>query len=270
MLSACTADSPGPPEETAADSVAEQAGDSLGALEDSAGVRELGDLRLARADAPEGEPFAHEPHRDIACTVCHGTVAGHDTHRDVECAECHEAGGAPGAASVPTAAECLACHHDPARAEPCGRCHGLASNLPAAVVPVRIVAADAASARTRALDFQHEPHADLACESCHGSPPSGAEARACEACHAEHHEATRQCIACHAPLPLETHTVDSHRGCGGSGCHDDAAVLSLPPTRALCLACHQDQTAHEPGRECGPCHRVADGFALHPEEGSGP
>jgi hypothetical protein len=253
-----------------ADTVAEPAGDSLAAVEDSARGRELGDLRLASAATARGEGFAHEPHRDIACRACHVTVTGHDTHRDIECAECHEAAASLDAGSIPTAAECLACHHDPARAEPCGRCHGLASDLPAAVVPVRIVAADPASARTRALDFRHELHTDFACESCHGSPPSAAEAGACEACHAEHHEATRQCIACHTPLPLETHTADAHRGCGGSGCHDDGAVLSLPPTRPVCLACHQEQTAHEPGRECGPCHRLADGFARPPEDGSGP
>jgi DnaJ-class molecular chaperone len=216
-----------------------------------------------------GREFAHDPHRDIACRACHGTVTGHDTHRDIECAECHETPAFPEQASVPTAAECLACHHDPVRAEPCGRCHGLPADLPAAVVPVRIVAASPASSRTRALDFRHELHADLACEACHGSPPSSAEARDCAACHAEHHEPTRQCLACHTPLPLDTHSSDAHRGCGGSGCHDDAAVLSLPLTRAVCLACHQDQTAHEPGRECGPCHRIAEGSAVRPEDGSG-
>jgi DnaJ-class molecular chaperone len=224
----------------------------------------LGDLRRANVDAG-GAGFNHEPHREVACRACHGVVVGHDSHREVECAACHEAAAPPESASIPTAAQCQACHHDPARAQPCGRCHGPAPELPTSTVPVRIAAGGPGTAQTRGLDFEHAAHAALSCESCHGTPPSAAEARACEACHSDHHEATRRCVACHAPLPLDTHTAQAHEGCGGSGCHDDAAVLALPATRSVCLACHQDQAEHEPGRECGPCHRITDGVAMRLE-----
>ena len=42
------------------------------------------------------------------------------------------------------------------------------------------------------------------------------------------------------------------------GCHTDPTLPERPETRPACLSCHRDQVEHEPGRDCAPCHQLAD------------
>jgi hypothetical protein len=80
--------------------------------------------------------------------------------------------------------------------------------------------------------------------------------RDCQSCHGEHHTAERSCLTCHQPAKT-AHVRASHNGCAGSGCHSNAAVLALPPSRSTCLVCHADQVKHKPRRECAECHAVS-------------
>jgi len=52
------------------------------------------------------------------------------------------------------------------------------------------------------------------------------------------------------------HSIAVRRGCGGTGCHQDAAVLSLPLNRAVCVSCHRDRVRHGPGDDCADRHAV--------------
>ena len=106
------------------------------------------------------------------------------------------------------------------------------------------------------LPFAHTPHREIACADCHTAPVTLAVQRTCASCHAEHHVPTADCLSCHAGPVMAAHKRASHEGCGGSGGHQSRVAAALPPARAVCLSCHQDQTKHRPGRECADCHRV--------------
>jgi hypothetical protein len=197
---------------------------------------------------PQRTTFAHNPHRDVRCSVCHENVPGHAVHSAVPCVQCHEMVQAASGAR-PGSEQCLGCHHQPGRRD-CGQCH------PAAPQPLRRQVSFALPRGTisRELTFDHERHKAFECRSCHVAPVTYAVTGGCAACHERHHNAQRDCAACHPARPLDIHTVRAHLGCGGAGCHENAAVLALPQNRAVCLSCHRDKVIHEPGRECAPCH----------------
>jgi DnaJ-class molecular chaperone len=109
--------------------------------------------------------------------------------------------------------------------------------------------------RSRTLPFAHRTHRDVECKSCHTSGILLSVVRDCQSCHGEHHTAERTCATCHAPAKA-MHERDAHDGCAGSTCHANATVLSLPPSRTTCLACHTEQVSHKPKRECSDCHAV--------------
>jgi hypothetical protein len=196
--------------------------------------------------------FAHNPHGQVDCRTCHTAIPGHARHASVACAECHELPSQAGSARV-AAGECNACHHGPDQARACLDCHGSA---PAGVREVRAVIRVSVrpSAQERALGFEHARHERVACRECHTHLPDGAAPEPCSTCHAQHHRAQANCLGCHPAPGRGGHDRSVHRGCGGTGCHSDAAVTALPLTRPVCLVCHRAQENHEPGEDCRRCH----------------
>lgn len=225
----------------------------------------------------------HESHdwtvEGIECTICHtrpppdprvdaatsAVLASrlqdpfrHETHRSVACIDCHTSREAHGSLAVKTPADCMACHHDPARTPNCTACHGartLTSAYPRATT-MRLSIWDAP--RERTLAFDHRDHPALACARCHATPLTLAVTTACTDCHSDHHRPETDCAGCHTRPPTTAHTVDVHtQGCAGSGCHGPAGPARLVTTRGFCLGCHQDQRRHQVGKNCADCHLVA-------------
>lgn len=198
--------------------------------------------------------FAHGPHALLDCAGCHGIPRGHRSHADVGCTDCHAPEGASREARA--GADCAACHHDPERSDPCTRCHEDPAALSAAVAPRALtVASDTVR---RDLPFAHSLHVGVECVACHGAGVTRVEDVSCISCHRDHHQRTADCTACHPAPGADVHDREAHGGCGGAGCHRDPVVLSLPATRSVCLVCHPSMRDHEPGRDCAPCHRLAD------------
>ncbi|HEU5217269.1 MAG TPA: hypothetical protein VFU23_01320, partial [Gemmatimonadales bacterium] len=168
------------------------------------------------------DSFPHNRHTSLACLTCHTT-------------------NRPGSGLVFQAPRgCDLCHHQKViagavAAADCVRCHA-ASKLAAprsTPVSVRI---PARTAQVRAVGFRHERHSRIACADCHWPPAAEPpdSVRTCQACHAQHHEAGRDCAQCHnrAETP-PAHTRASHTGC--DACHTPARVAALLPTRPFCL-----------------------------------
>jgi hypothetical protein len=193
----------------------------------------------------------HDAHGEVQCGTCHASVPGHGSHGALACGECHEGAGDRGAAL--TAAECLACHHDPGRADRCDRCHER-SDLPRGTVPVAVRVSVRDEPVSRALPFEHARHRGVECQTCHTGLPARSVGVACDACHDRHHNAEAVCSRCHEPVAAAPHGERAHTGCGGGGCHRDESVLRLPATRPFCLTCHRDQEEHEAPDACVACH----------------
>lgn len=155
--------------------------------------------------------------------------------------------------------DCAACHHASERIRLCANCHG-PERRAAGSVSVRMDLTVWDEARTRRLPFGHDVHAERACTDCHRAPETMAPVQ-CAECHAEHHRPEAECTACHGVAPEAAHPVDAHLTCAGAGCH--AASVAPPPalSRTLCLLCHDNQVAHEPGLECAGCHEVPGAHA---------
>jgi nitrate/TMAO reductase-like tetraheme cytochrome c subunit len=181
-------------------------------------------------------PFSHATHRSVSCTSCHSSRERH------------------GQLVLQSARDCMACHHDPARTTAdCTSCHERAALPARAAVATTVRTSTRLEPRTRTLPFSHAEHTTIACNDCHTAGVTLAP-RACTDCHTEHHRATANCSSCHEQPARAAHPRSVHHGCGGSGCHADAAVLALAPTRSVCLVCHQNLVNHQPGRDCASCH----------------
>ena len=185
----------------------------------------------------------------------------HRRHRDVSCKSCHSMERTHGELTVRTERDCQACHHpaQPAQAgqaaRECSACHS-AAEIGATRRPSQQLRLSVwKEARTRPLPFDHDQHRAVRCADCHVQPLTLAVQRTCASCHAQHHEPTVTCTACHVP-PKEAHTRAAHLGCAGAGCHETRTVATLQATRATCLTCHVDMARHRPGRECAACHQV--------------
>jgi hypothetical protein len=116
------------------------------------------------------------------------------------------------------------------------------------------------------MPFDHRFHSDEECSQCHRRAPLLAASARCAECHDDHHRPEADCSACHAADDVAAHGADVHRGCAGSGCHEDPRVLALPFSRPVCLVCHSAQVNHQPGRGCEECH--VTGGALPGEGGT--
>jgi hypothetical protein len=204
-------------------------------------------------------------------TAVHAAPAAQDTaffhgeHRDVECASCHAVEPSHGALTVTTVTDCRQCHHTAPVANPCATCHadsGVDGQVFQRTGTFTLTVVD--EVYERSLPFDHAPHAEVDCADCHAQGPALAAVEVdCASCHEEHHELSTSCMSCHAPSPQDAHTVETHVGCGGSGCHTEVPFDGVPRERELCLVCHQDQTDHEVQDTCAECHAL-------PEPGSVP
>lgn len=218
--------------------------------------------RPARLPAPAGDGALQQ---DTATRRMPGgtTLAGpfrgfsHAIHRGVACTSCHSMQSEHGALLVRTREDCMRCHHSPRVAATCTRCHetqGLPQGLTRTVTSKTSVAP---APTTRSLPFSHRDHPGVACASCHSGPPAYTTIASCTTCHESHHANVRDCRTCHVANVRTGHPIAAaHVTCTGGGCHADPAVRSLTWSRQVCLTCHQEMKAHEPGRFCADCHRV--------------
>ncbi len=191
---------------------------------------------------PADLTFWHSDHESVTCVSCHGVA---DTH---------------GAIKVRVLQDCRACHHAAARTSECLGCH---ANDKVFTSPLRVntvlnIRIGSLNRPRRVLAFEHSAHQTYGCVTCHrtqhGVPDAGAAD--CSTCHAQHHTATANCLACHERPARGAHNRQSHMGCAGAGCHVDAPapIRSAPRTRQLCLSCHTEMVQHEGGRNCSECH----------------
>ncbi len=183
----------------------------------------------------------------------------HANHRDVECTSCHVSTESHGAITVTQISDCRSCHHVGETAESCESCHRgpqLAGRGPFTVDQL-LAYSVLDQPVARGLPFGHGEHADVTCATCHLeglTRPS--DAASCLTCHEDHHAVGATCMSCHEQPVESAHTVESHLGCGGAGCHNNPAYDALPRDRQGCLSCHQDLVEHRPGEECAACHAL--------------
>jgi len=186
--------------------------------------------------AAQDTTFRHSVHKALACTTCHGTT---NTHGELKFARPEG---------------CLACHHGATQRVECTTCHAAASLEPIAL-PVTFVISARPEPVTRPLAFSHARHSALACTTCHAPDVRRSVANTCADCHAAHHTARADCSACH-PTARTGHDRAAHDAC--DRCHTDAVVAALPPSRPLCLVCHEAQRDHYADGDCATCHALTD------------
>lgn len=207
-------------------------------------AREGADCASCHGGGPEaalaafGESFDHSRHTGVPCARCHASESKHATPRMTGIGDCRD------------------CHHGPeSGASECATCHAQGGRGAPGEWAGRFTFSARTPARARTLPFDHERHAGLDCETCHAT--GGAFTADCASCHAEHHEAQRDCRTCHQPPPERVHQLSVHRTtCAGAGCHGSLEMFDKPRERAICLACHVQQEAHYPGKDCVQCHKL--------------
>ena len=191
------------------------------------------------------DSFSHPTHKKLACLTCHSTSTG-------ETLTFEQPRG------------CQICHHQAPEKSDCTSCHEKAS-LPAATAVTFVVAAAGKPARERTTGFAHEAHDSVSCTACHAKRVTLGvvdSALTCKGCHEEHHEAGRDCGACHRTAQsVAAHSAPARTHVACDACHTTARVASLRPTRSFCLACHGPALDHYPERECATCHLQA-----HPDD----
>lgn len=211
-------------------------------------------MRLTVSESVGG--FPHGAHGAVVCSQCHTSVAGHATHESVGCVDCHQGSAWLGERVVFARNECLSCHHSPDQASACEQCHdsgpapvARTENLHLSVWP---------APRSRILPFDHAVHQTVDCAQCHTGGVLKKFEQGCASCHQDHHQPMATCATCHSDVPLETHDLESHLGCGGAQCHQDALPLEAERSRSTCLTCHTAQVDHEPGGDCATCHVLGE------------
>ena len=238
-------EAPGPEGEGAAE--VEESEASFGGLTVSTDLQ-----RLTVDETVNG--FPHGAHGGIVCAQCHTAVLGHDTHETVDCADCHQGSAFLGERVVFARNECLSCHHGPEQVFGCQQCH---SSGPDAVTRSETLHfAVWTESRERILTFDHLRHETVDCGECHSSGVLLEFDQECTSCHVDHHQPASECTSCHVELPLESHELDVHLGCGGAECHEDALPAETAGSRTSCLSCHREQVEHEVGGDCASCHQV--------------
>jgi hypothetical protein len=209
-----------------------------------------------QGDAPPDDP----PDGKTDITAFPSDTFSHQRHRRLACITCHSTTSRRSDLTFEPPRGCQICHHQaPARSQ-CSTCHEADELEPARPLTVQVAVPNHAP-RPRPVVFEHAPHKRLACVQCHTAPVSlepGSRAKACVACHDQHHTGSASCAACHRTAQIiETHRGprDTHAGCGE--CHDQSTVGELVPTRSFCLTCHSSSVDHYTPTECSQCHFLA-------------
>lgn len=235
---------------------AEVAGD----VSDTVLTEESSDVRdpsvRAAFEPPYDSRFPHAEHRELECVTCHETVLNHTTHGAVECTDCHSVPVQFQRVSVPDRRRCLECHHLDRAEYACTDCHERTEIAGGKIVAEDLVISVWDEPHTRRLPFDHNLHRRRSCTECHSRSIYSEIETGCASCHENHHRPAANCASCHEPGAPDSHPQETHEGCGGSGCHQDAVVTALPPSRSLCLVCHQEMTDHESGGDCAECHGI--------------
>jgi len=208
----------------------------------------LSGVFLAPTTSARGEradSFPHSRHQRLSCIECHSTRDGH------------------GGLTFAPPRGCDICHHQAPATSRCATCHSAEQLGPARHLPVRIAAARQPE-RAREVSFSHPTHQRFSCVECHTTPVTmepAAVTVTCRSCHESHHEAGRDCSACHTGYDIRAkHAPDveaSHQRC--DACHEARTVRLLEPVRSFCVTCHNEQrTGHHPEQECAVCHLLSE------------
>ncbi|MBI2091139.1 MAG: cytochrome c3 family protein [Deltaproteobacteria bacterium] len=91
------------------------------------------------------------------------------------------------------------------------------------------------------------------CATCHRRPADAPMAFACAQCHQKEQsiKPVVACVACH-PSRSELHLKPTHAGAECTSCHVPHEWKAA--RREVCVGCHQDKVAHNPGAICRDCH----------------
>jgi Ni/Fe-hydrogenase subunit HybB-like protein/Fe-S-cluster-containing dehydrogenase component len=193
----------------------------------------------------------------------------HNTHERLECRSCHSSAQRHGATTVTKVQECRSCHHTARAAVNCTNCHsaGTMRGVSRTVRRTFNIRLGSLNRPTREIPFEHAAHLTADCRSCHTSGQAMKPTlAACSSCHEQHHSPTANCLTCHETPKPGVHDRQAHLGCGGAGCHENAAatIIEAPRTRPLCLTCHSTRGVdHRPGN-CAGCHQLPKPKARRP------
>jgi hypothetical protein len=200
---------------------------------------------VTRVSRPAADSFPHARHAaKLACLTCHQTGRGH------------------GRLTFEPPRGCAICHHQAPAEARCASCHRPDNYATPKRVTVTVTV-PAREPHARLVDFRHGRHESRSCVDCHTIPvtlaPSPAAVQ-CKDCHSDHHEAGRDCAACHAnadPKSAHKGPETAHRRC--DACHTETTIARLTPTRSFCGTCHVEKaTKHHDQKECTVCHFLAD------------
>ena len=188
----------------------------------------------------------------------------HKRHTSLTCIKCHDIKSQTNFLRFKQPRGCLICHHQsPDRAD-CARCHADVESREFTASFVVNTSGPPPHERQATAPFQHAAHSGVACRDCHRASVTLAattEARACQGCHDQHHDAGRDCATCHrVEGSSPAHNRDTHVEC--TQCHASATVTRLMPDRQFCLACHAPTTDHYTQSACTQCHlfETPEGF----------
>lgn len=230
--------------------------DTTKALRQSQRLVDPGRSRGQGDSPPPDEP----PGSGIAPTASPSDTFSHQRHRKLACITCHSTTSRRSDLTFESPRGCQICHHQaPARSQ-CSNCHEAGEVDVGRPLTVEI-AVPKHPPRRRPVVFEHTTHGKLACAQCHTTPVSleaEPRAKACIACHNEHHTTQTSCSACHRTAQIiQAHVqpVDAHGGC--VECHDQSTVAQLTPGRSFCLTCHSSSVDHFAPKECSQCHLLS-------------
>jgi len=215
--------------------------------------------RVARTVIPMGS--LHGTSHPTAQEAKPDSTFRHAEHEDLDCLSCHTMDTAHGEVTVSALGGCRQCHHTAPESDDCGSCHTEGGVDGVVVSRPMTFALSVGDPVERDLAFDHTDHADEECATCHIEDLTMAVGDLdCASCHEEHHEADASCVSCHTPSSLDEHEVESHVGCAGAGCHEDAPFEGVPGERGFCLVCHVEQEDHkvDSPEQCADCHALPE------------